>query len=194
MDNDSANALAGGFFIFFAILYIAIIVGVGFLYARLVGKTGYPWPWMFMLLVPGANLVFVLIFILKEWPIQEELAATRRALAEATGSPFPPGRVPGIYPGSPSLAETIKVAQGGGFGSGYDGGGFGSYGYAGPGQTAQPYGGSSYDAQPYAAPGFGTPSPAEPLPGGFGSVSKPGDDQQNPEQSKASDNPYGPKS
>lgn len=65
-------------------LAIAIVIGaavfVVFLiaYTNVISRAGYSRWWILILLVPIANIVFVLIFCFKEWPIQRELNELRR--------------------------------------------------------------------------------------------------------------------
>lgn len=86
--NGELSAVIIGFFVLF---YVALFVGVLWVYAKIVTKAGYPWPWIFIMFVPIVNIVFLCLFAFKAWPIEQELAATRQALLMATGSPYPGG-------------------------------------------------------------------------------------------------------
>lgn len=72
-------------------VYLAMIAFGVFIYAKIVARSGYPWPWVFIMFVPIVNIVMLCIFALRTWPVERELELTRRALEAATGSPFPPG-------------------------------------------------------------------------------------------------------
>jgi hypothetical protein len=132
------------------LFYLAILGLALWVYARIVAKSGHPWPWIFMMFVPIANIVFLCLFAFKPWPIERELAATRAALQAATGSPYPApqfggqlgggqlgGHVGGSYSGRPSTYDQ------GGFSGGYDqghAGGSGQGGYSQQPPTDNPYG------------------------------------------------------
>ncbi len=64
-------------------LTVAIIVGVVIwivfviAYIKIITKAGYSGWWVLILLVPIANIVMLLVFAYKEWPIQRELAELR---------------------------------------------------------------------------------------------------------------------
>lgn len=184
--------------LFFIVLYAGIFAVVVWIYSRVVTKAGYPWPYVFFLFVPVANIVMFCLFAFKEWPVERELALTRAALLEATGSPYPPGsllsdssfggdgyrkpymgvggQVPGSYPtGSyPTGSYPGQYDQGqqSAFGGGYqDVSGFGFGGYSG---------GSDADALPqYKLP----------YQGQNGQDGQNGAGPQTPGQS----NPYGPR-
>ncbi len=64
-------------------LTVAIIAGVAIwlvfiiAYVKIITKAGYSGWWILILLVPIANIVMLLVFAYKEWPIQRELAELR---------------------------------------------------------------------------------------------------------------------
>lgn len=146
--NDDGAVLAASIIVS---VYLAMIAFMVFVYAKIIGRSGYPWPWVFIMFVPIVNLVMLCIFAFKPWPIQRELELTRQALQAATGSPFPPGsQLPGY--GSYQIGSGAA-----GFGPGYGGHqGVGSpVGYGSPEGYAAPSYGSveGYDAsQGDAAP------------------------------------------
>src|SRR5690606_1289634 len=86
--TTDSGSLPGAILGFMILFYLAILAAALWVYARIVAKSGYPWPWIFMMFVPVANIVFLCIFAFKPWPIEQELAATRQALLAATGSPY----------------------------------------------------------------------------------------------------------
>lgn len=150
----------------FAVFYLAL-VGFGlFLYAKIVSRSGYPWPWIFIMFVPLVNLVMLCIFALRTWPVERELELTRQALEAATGSPFPPGSQLMTYGnyqiGSGLAGYGPGPSQGSGFDQSYgspQGYGAPSYGApstdqtfgsAGPGYPEQPYGDPGQQSNPYS--------------------------------------------
>ena len=54
-------------------------------------KAGYHWAFTFLMIVPIANLVWILIFAFGTWPIHRELEQLRR---QAGGAAQPPGGMP----------------------------------------------------------------------------------------------------
>ncbi len=66
-----------------AALTVAIIAGVAIwivfviAYIKIITKAGYSGWWILILLVPIANVVMLLVFAYKQWPIQRELAELR---------------------------------------------------------------------------------------------------------------------
>ena len=66
-----------------AVLAIGIIIGVAvwviFLiaYVKIISRAGYSGWWVLILFVPLVNVIMLLIFAFKEWPIQRELAELR---------------------------------------------------------------------------------------------------------------------
>lgn len=135
--RGSGESMAAGALAFLVVLYVAIIVFAFYVYSRIVKKAGYPWPWIFIMFVPIVNIVMFLIFALKEWPIERELARTRAALAVETGSPYPDPAVFGFTDYPIDYSDTARYAS------------FGSP--SGSGYPAGPTTSSSYGAQ-YPAP------------------------------------------
>ncbi|PFG34980.1 hypothetical protein [Sanguibacter antarcticus] len=150
-----ADDLPVGLAVFFIALYLAIIVATFWVYSRIPAKAGYPWPWVFILLVPIANIVFVCLFAFKPWPIERELAATRAALQAATGSGYPRGQFGGQSAGQFGGSSTGQFggsytgqpggSEPGGYVGGYDqGGSVSGYGQG----TTGGYGQGGYTPQP----------------------------------------------
>lgn len=127
-----SSDLPGAALFVIVLFYLAILGLALWVYARIVAKSGHPWPWIFIMFVPIANIVFLCLFAFKPWPIERELAATRAALQAATGSPYP----------APQFGGQLGGGQ-------YDGGQFGS-GQVGGSYSAQPgmYDQGGYRQQP----------------------------------------------
>jgi hypothetical protein len=74
MDNSALNTTG---------VVIAVIAGIVIwlvfiiAYIKIITKAGYSGWWVLILLVPIANIVMLLVFAYKEWPIQRELAELR---------------------------------------------------------------------------------------------------------------------
>lgn len=123
------------------ILGLAVLVFFLIAYSRIIAKTGNPWWWIFLGIVPIFNLAMILFLAFRRWPVQKELELTRQALEAATGSPFPPGS---------QLPRYGKYQIGSGLG-------YGAYPHAGQGYApGQDYSASSYGAAP-TEPFYGAP-------------------------------------
>lgn len=84
---DSTAASTGGAiaFLLFAVFYLALIVFGFYLYWRLVSKTGWPGWYSLAMLVPVANLVFMIMFVFKEWPVEAENRMLRQQVMYGSG-------------------------------------------------------------------------------------------------------------
>lgn len=160
---EAANQPDGAFaalavipFILFGLLYVAIIVFMFYVYGKIIGRSGYPWTWVFVMLVPILNIVMLCMFAFKEWPIERELAQTRyalQALQASTGQSSPYGGQPMQYGGQ-------QPPYSGGA-SPYSGGGASPYG---GGVQQPPYGGGT-QVPPYdtgSQQGYGQPPASSP--------------------------------
>jgi len=83
-DYGTTTDFAGldtAFIVGFAIVYIAIFVFIVYLYCRVARKAGWsPWAGL-LVLIPFVNLVFMLIFVFAEWPLERENRLLRAQLA-----------------------------------------------------------------------------------------------------------------
>lgn len=141
-----SSDLPGAALFVIVLFYLAILGLALWVYARIVAKSGHPWPWIFIMFVPIANIVFLCLFAFKPWPIERELAATRAALQAATGSPYPApqfgggqfgGQVGGSYSAQPGMYDQ------GGYPGGYSqgsAGGLDQGGYRQQPPSDNPYG------------------------------------------------------
>lgn len=124
-NEGSIAALAVIPFILLGLLYIALIVFMFYVYGKIVGRSGYPWTWVFVMLVPIFNIVMLCMFAFKEWPIQRELAQTRQqlhALQAATGQTGQYGGQPMQYGGQPGPYGGQQQPYGGAVQQPYGGG------------------------------------------------------------------------
>ncbi len=91
-------AAMGAYFGVICLVIIAIVAFSIWCYWRIAVKAGYAGPFSLLLLVPGANLILLILFAFSEWPIERELKALRAAGAGGyppytppSGPPPPPG-------------------------------------------------------------------------------------------------------
>jgi len=128
-------------------LYVAFLLFGIYLYMRVARKAGWTIWHGLLVLVPLANLVFIIMFAFTEWPVERRLREAEARLALATGE-MPGGGTAG-YPGA------APYGYGTGYGTGY-GAAAPAYGETAPGTSG--YGAPTPPASPYDA------SPAGPVP------------------------------
>ena len=75
--NDPSTGLAAGALIGVVVLYAAMLAFGIYCYVRIARKAGYSGWYAALLFVPVANLVVMLMFVFKEWPIETELRMLR---------------------------------------------------------------------------------------------------------------------
>ena len=94
MDTSTTTGLSTAGLTFAIIAGIAIWLIFVIAYIKIITKAGYSGWWILILLVPIVNVVMVLIFAYKEWPIQRELAELRgwaNQIQRGSGAPAQPG-------------------------------------------------------------------------------------------------------
>ncbi|SFK17426.1 hypothetical protein [Cellulomonas sp. KH9] len=128
-------------------LYVAVLLFGIYLYMRVARKAGWTIWHGLLMLVPLANVVFIIMFAFTEWPVERRLREAEAQLALATGEM--PGDGTAGYPGA------APYGYGGGYGTGY-GAPAPAYGATTP--AAPAYGAPTPPASPY------DPSPAGPVP------------------------------
>lgn len=136
-----------------SVLYIALIVFGVYMYMRIARKAGWTLWHGLLLLVPVANIVFMIMFAFVEWPIERRLREAEQRLALAYGGPPPYG---GYDPAA-------------GYGTGaYGGAPYGGAVTYGTGEPALPSTGDRYAApdaaQPWAPPSTDAAPPVPPAP------------------------------
>ncbi len=107
--SDASTGLGIGLILVLVLFYVALIAFGVYCYVRVARKAGYSGWYAALLFVPIANLVVVLMFVFKEWPIEAELRMWRASQGGGYpqvgyGSPYPPqAPYPGaIQPGQPA--------------------------------------------------------------------------------------------
>jgi hypothetical protein len=85
--NQLAN-LSGGALTAIVVSSVAIFVIMLIAYTNVISRAGYSRWWILIMLVPLANIVMLLVFCFKEWPVQRELKQLR---ARAGGGYGPQG-------------------------------------------------------------------------------------------------------
>ncbi|GIG38841.1 hypothetical protein [Cellulomonas phragmiteti] len=122
------------------LLYIAFIAFAVYMYMRVARKAGWTLWHGLLILVPLANIVFLILFVFTEWPVERRLREAEARLAQLSGTPYGDGAS--------------------GYGTtGYGASGYGAYGYPTEGYGAPGYPAPS-GAQPPAPPV--PPAPASP--------------------------------
>lgn len=162
MTNDSygidpgAGAGAIVAIVLMSVLYVGLIVFGIYLYMRVAQKAGWTLWHGLLVLVPLANIVFMLMFVFSEWPIERRLREAEQRLALAHGGLPPYGGTPDA-PGGYAPGATGTAAYGS---APYGTAPYSGDPYAAPGSAAQPPA-----AQPWAPPSPQPPSPQPPSPG-----------------------------
>ncbi|MBO3096300.1 hypothetical protein [Cellulomonas dongxiuzhuiae] len=121
-----------------AVLYVAVIAFGVYLYMRVARKAGWTLWHGLLMLVPLANVVFLIMFAFTEWPIERRLREAEARLAALGAGPYVDGP------------------------AGYPTGAYGGTGYGAPAYGAPVYGAPAYGAPAYGAPAYGVPSPGAP--------------------------------
>lgn len=146
------------------LLYLAMIAFGVYLYMRVARKAGWTLWHGLLMLVPIANLVFLVMFAFMEWPVERRLKEAEARLAQlGAGGPYGEYPASGGYPGGGTYG-----VPGYGYGAPTGYGAAGAYGaapgQAGPGQSAP--GGYVPPVPPYGAPTdappTGAPDPSSP--------------------------------
>ena len=75
------------------LLYVAFFAAMIWVYATIIRKAGYSGWYVLVLFVPIVNLVYLVLFAVKEWPVQQRL---RQLQGIAGGAPQP-----GFLPAGP---------------------------------------------------------------------------------------------
>jgi len=105
----TAGAGAAIFAVVMVIVYVAMI-GFGFsMYWRIIGKAGWPGWYSLGLLVPVLNLVLIVMFAFKEWPVETENRVMRQQLGFGGYGGFPPGLAQ--PPGCPAQYQAFPAVQ-----------------------------------------------------------------------------------
>ncbi len=96
-DLGTSTVLIGG------LISLAILVLFVVAYIKILTRAGYSGWWVLILVVPVVNVVMILVFAFRRWPVQEELDRYRHRAAVGyhpgvAGGYQPGGYNPGGYP------------------------------------------------------------------------------------------------
>lgn len=96
-DLGTSTVLIGG------LISLAILVLFVVAYIKILHRAGYSGWWVLILVVPVVNVVMILVFAFKRWPVQEELDRYRHSATVGyhpgvAGGYQPGGYNPGGYP------------------------------------------------------------------------------------------------
>ena len=117
MDDITINGytIDGGWLVGYTVLAGLLFVVFVVAYTNVISRAGYSRWWILILFVPIVNLIMLLMFCFKEWPVTREVRELRAQLAAASrgygtapyggpplGNPYAgPPPAAGGYPGSP---------------------------------------------------------------------------------------------
>jgi hypothetical protein len=73
LSNAPENGAVTGLVIVGIAVWLVFIIA----YIKIISRAGYSGWWVLIILVPIANIVMLLVFAYKEWPIQRELRELR---------------------------------------------------------------------------------------------------------------------
>lgn len=88
MNNGQSGLLAGGIIIYAIVMLVIVAFGI-FIWWKIFSKAGYSGALAFLMLVPIANLVMILVLAFGEWPVLRELQMLRQQ--QGMRPPFPQG-------------------------------------------------------------------------------------------------------
>lgn len=111
--NNGAGVAAGFGVVFFIVMGLIELAALGFaiyMYTRVAGKAGYPKAYGLLTLIPVANLVFIIMFVFQEWPIERRLREAEQALV-GRGGMLPPGTPQYAMPGATGYQFPQPMAQ-----------------------------------------------------------------------------------
>lgn len=83
--TNQLGTLSGGALTAVVAAGIAIFVIMLIAYTNVINRAGYSRWWVLIMLVPIANIVMLLVFCFKEWPVQRELRDLRSRIGGGYG-------------------------------------------------------------------------------------------------------------
>jgi hypothetical protein len=75
--TNQLGGLSGGALTAVIVISVAVFVIMLIAYTNVISRAGYSRWWILIMLVPLANIVMLLVFCFKEWPVQRELRELR---------------------------------------------------------------------------------------------------------------------
>ena len=108
--DSSAGAGALVAVLLMGVLYAALVAFGIYLYMRVAKKAGWSLWHGLLVLVPVANIVFIIMFVFMEWPVERRVREAEARLAALTGGDpygygaggYPPGGYPPGGYGTPT--------------------------------------------------------------------------------------------
>jgi len=95
----NSNAANAGVMVAMVVFFIGMLALVLAVWGTIFKKAGYSFWFCLLMLVPLANLIWLLIFAFSEWPIHRELKALRgHGYSGASGFPVGPVSMPPARP------------------------------------------------------------------------------------------------
>ncbi|WP_034622859.1 hypothetical protein [Cellulomonas sp. URHE0023] len=107
--TEPAAGLAFGLIAVMVLFYAALIAFGVYCYVRIARKAGYSGWYAALCFVPVANLVVMIMFVFKEWPIEAELRLLRSAQGPYGGG-YPPVAAPAAYGTTPYTSRFEQPA------------------------------------------------------------------------------------
>ena len=107
MNNSTYDLSSWGVGAIVGVSLLGLAVWIVFLvaYIKIISKAGYSGWWVLIMFVPIVNIIMLLVFAFKEWPIQRELKELRAWANQIQRGPGPQqfggGQPGGGQPGGP---------------------------------------------------------------------------------------------
>ncbi len=131
---NTNGTVSTGLIVLIGVISVAIWLVFVIAYIKIITRAGYSGWWVLIMIVPIVNVVMLLVFAYKEWPIQRELRELRE------------------WANHVQRTSQGGASQGGGA---YGGPGQGGGAYGAPGQGGGAYGAPGQGGGAYGAPGQG---------------------------------------
>lgn len=106
--DQGAAAVAAfltGFMAITALVILALVALMIYLYWRIAEKAGYNGAWSLLTLVPLGHLVLIILFAVSDWPLEAEVRRLRVVVSGRAPVPPLPPAPPAPMPPSPPTPE-----------------------------------------------------------------------------------------
>src|SRR5262245_32327340 len=88
--DDGSSAGGGIFLLGMIVFWIAIVLFMLYVWGTIFKKAGYSFWLCLLMVIPLANLIWLLVFAFSTWPIHREMEALRRGGTYPAGFPVTP--------------------------------------------------------------------------------------------------------